>query len=468
MPVNVSGFVRSNFAASVCCASRKRRTAWPACRPRDDELPHRDLPPHEAKYTLEVRGGVSAAFRRRIAHLPPYNPRASRAVRRLGKTAMQFTPGTRLGPYEIVAPLGAGGMGEVYRARDTRLDRDRRDQSPARRARGDPESARTLRARGADDRRSQSSAHLHRSTTSATQDGIDFLVMELVEGETLARPARSRDRCRSTRRCRYGDRDRRRARPRAPRGHRASRPQAGQHHADERARQRQAARLRPCAKLSGRAAAGIERVAARTTSAARLTAQGTILGTLQYMAPEQLEGQEADARTDIFALGAVLYEMATGQRRSTARARSSLIAAILEHEPPPISTLQPLTPAAFEHVVTTCLAKSPDDRWQTARDVATRAEVDCCAFAGPPAPQTAPPGRRLDAWAAAARRRGCCVAAHCLRNVRTRGGAATVMLSSADAADSQSEQHFVSPDGRRSRLWHRSCQKQPGALCAGD
>lgn len=100
-----------------------------------------------------------------------------------------------------------------------------------------------------------------------------------------------------------------------------------------------------------------------------LTAEGTILGTLQYMAPEQLEGKEADARTDIFALGVVMYEMATGKKAFSGKSQASLIAAILSSEPPPISTAQPMSPPSLDRVVKTCMAKDPEDRWQTTRDV---------------------------------------------------------------------------------------------------
>jgi Tol biopolymer transport system component len=101
-----------------------------------------------------------------------------------------------------------------------------------------------------------------------------------------------------------------------------------------------------------------------------LTQEGTILGTFQYMAPEQLEGLESDARTDIFALGALLYEMATGKRAFEGKSRTSLIAAIVSSQPPPISAIQPMAPAALDHVVRKCLEKNPDDRWQSAHDVA--------------------------------------------------------------------------------------------------
>jgi len=100
-----------------------------------------------------------------------------------------------------------------------------------------------------------------------------------------------------------------------------------------------------------------------------LTAQGTILGTFQYMAPEQLEGKDADARTDIFAFGAVVYEMVTGKKAFEGKTQAGLIGAILEREPPSISSVQPLTPPLLDHVVKRCLAKDPDERWQAASDV---------------------------------------------------------------------------------------------------
>jgi Tol biopolymer transport system component len=105
-------------------------------------------------------------------------------------------------------------------------------------------------------------------------------------------------------------------------------------------------------------------------TAQNLTEAGTILGTFQYMAPEQLEGKEADARTDIFAFGCVLYEMATARKAFAGTSQASLISAIMQNDPPPISSVAPMTPPALERVVRTCLAKDPEDRWQSARDIA--------------------------------------------------------------------------------------------------
>ncbi|HEY3124850.1 MAG TPA: protein kinase, partial [Thermoanaerobaculia bacterium] len=116
-------------------------------------------------------------------------------------------------------------------------------------------------------------------------------------------------------------------------------------------------------------AASVSALTSMPTETPALTAEGTILGTFQYMAPEQLEARDTDARTDIFAFGAVVYEMATGQKAFSGRSRASLIGAILKDEPPPISAVQPMTPPALDRVVKTCLAKDPEDRWQTARDV---------------------------------------------------------------------------------------------------
>src|SRR5262249_48302413 len=135
------------------------------------------------------------------------------------------------------------------------------------------------------------------------------------------------------------------------------------------------------AKTGGtRAPSRVESVRGSARSTQSLTEEGMILGTLEYMAPEQVEGKEMDARTDIFAFGVVMYEMATGRKAFEGDSKASLAAAILTSEPPPIRTIQPLTPPALDRVVKRCLAKDPEDRWQTTRDLTS--ELNWIAEAG--------------------------------------------------------------------------------------
>ena len=219
---------------------------------------------------------------------------------------MALAPGTRLGPYAITAPIGAGGMGEVYKATDTRLDRTVAIKVLPEHVAADADlqqrferEAKTLAA--------LSHPHICHIHDVGSQDGIDFLVMEYLEGETLEQRLK-KVRCRSTRRCRSGFRLPTRLR----------RPPAGIVHRDLKPGNimltKSGAKLLDfgLAKTGAPAVAGS--LSMLPTTPPNLTAQGTILGTFQYMAPEQLEGQEADARTDIFAFGAVLYEMVTGKK----------------------------------------------------------------------------------------------------------------------------------------------------------
>lgn len=279
---------------------------------------------------------------------------------------MPLAAGTRLGPYEIVSLIGAGGMGEVYRARDTRLDRI----VAAKILRPELAGRLEIHQRFEREARAISSLdHPHICTLHDVghADGLDYLVMEYLEGETLAR---------------------RIARGPLPL---ASVVEIGTQIASalERAhRERLIHRdLKPSNVMLTRSGAklmdfGLAKpvtepvtatVGSTTASShnqAPITSENTIVGTYQYMAPEVLEGRPADARSDIFSLGCVLYEMITGRFAFTGKSRISVLAAILETEPKPISELQPMTPAALEKVVLGCLAKDPDKRWQSAADVA--------------------------------------------------------------------------------------------------
>jgi Tol biopolymer transport system component len=276
---------------------------------------------------------------------------------------MGLTAGTRLGPYEITTLIGAGGMGEVYHARDTRLNRSVAIKVLPPHVASDPDLRQRL------EREARTIAALNHPHICVLHDvghdnGTDFFVMEHLQGETLA------------------DRLKKGALP----VDQALRYGIEMSDALDKAhRQRVVHRdLKPSnimitpsgiklldfglAKLQAQAVlpAGLSQA---PTGNVDLTAQGTILGTMQYMAPEQLEGQEADARSDIFALGMVLYEMVTARKAFEGKSQASLMASILEREPRPISELQPLSPSALEHVIQGCLAKAPDDRWQTAHDV---------------------------------------------------------------------------------------------------
>jgi serine/threonine protein kinase len=279
---------------------------------------------------------------------------------------MPLSPGTRLGPHEIIEPLGSGGMGEVYRARDTRLDRMVAVKVlPAHLT--DNEELRQRLDREARLISQLSHPHICALYDVGHQDGVDYLVMEYLEGETLT-DRLGRGPLPTEQVLRYGIQiaDALDKAHRQGIVHRDLKPgnvmitKSGVKLLDF-----GLAKLRAVASDGAFSAASV----LPTRTDASLTAQGTILGTFQYMAPEQLEGSEADARSDIFALGAVLYEMATGKKAFSGKSQASLIAAILDATPPPISTVQAMTPPALDRVVKTCLEKDPEDRWQTAHDV---------------------------------------------------------------------------------------------------
>jgi Tol biopolymer transport system component len=291
---------------------------------------------------------------------------------------MPLAPGTRLGPYEILSPLGAGGMGEVYRARDTRLDRIVAIKVLPAHLSSNPE----VRSRFEREARAVSSLnHPHICTLHdiGNQDGIDYLVMEHLEGETLAaRLHRGPLPLAELLRCAIEVADALEKAHRQGLIHRDLKPgnvmltKSG-------AKLLDFGLAKSLAPAGGPGASG--GMTASPTMTSPLTAEGAMVGTFQYMAPEQLEGSEADARSDIFSFGLTLYEMATGKRAFGGKTQASLIASILKEEPQPISALQPVTPPALERLVSTCLAKDPDERRQTMHDVLL--ELRWIAGAGP-------------------------------------------------------------------------------------
>ena len=287
---------------------------------------------------------------------------------------MALAPGARLGAYEVTGRLGAGGMGEVYRARDTRLDRSVAIKVlPA-------EIAGNAQARERFEREARAVAALNHPNICTLHDigrhlaadgtAVDYLVLEHLEGETLAaRLAKGPLPLDQSLRC---------ATEIAAALDRAHR--AGIVHRDVKPANimltKAGAKLLDFGLAKLRAPGGpiaLSRIVDLATTPPG-TAQGTILGTVQYMAPEQVEGREADVRADIWALGAVIYEMVTGTRPFMGDTPASVIGAILKDEPPHVSARQPVAPRALDHVVELCLAKEPDRRWQSAADVCRELE----------------------------------------------------------------------------------------------
>ncbi len=279
---------------------------------------------------------------------------------------MALAVGTRLGPYELLGLIGAGGMGEVYKARDTRLDRTvaikvlppEFSADPERRVRFERE-AKTIAG--------LTHPHICSLFDVGEHEGAAFLVMEHLQGETLAaRLAKGPLPPDQAIRVAAEIADALAAAHRQHIIHRDLKPgnvmltKAGAKLLDFGLAKLAAQGERPA--LAGGASV--------PTMTAPITAEGTIVGTVPYMAPEQLEGKETDARTDLWALGAILYEMVTGRRAFEGESQASLVGNIMNAEPAGLATLQPLTPPALERVVRKCLAKAPEDRWDTAHDVA--------------------------------------------------------------------------------------------------
>jgi len=381
---------------------------------------------------------------------------------------MPLAPGTKLGPYEIVAPLGAGGMGEVYRARDSRLGRDVAIKVLPEHLSAQPE----IRARFEREARTVSGLNHPNICTlfDVGREGeTDFLVMELIEGDTLA------DRLKqgpltTAELLRLGTQ----IADALDRAHRA-----GVVHRDLKPGNvmlaRNGAKLMDfgLSRVTGMAGTGggsghaLAALTASPTMAQALTAEGTLLGTFQYMSPEQLEGKDADARSDIWALGCVLYEMATGRRAFEGRSQASLIAAILERQPAGIGDAPSGTtsvvgalPTGLDRLLRNCLAKDPEERIQTAHDVKLQLQgiaehagfsatsVAATSVTGVPIPARGGRGTRL-AWAVAAVALLAAAAVAGWAFTRQPAPAAAIRFRLSDVAGATD--YFwprVSPDGR--------------------
>ncbi|MGO9302560.1 MAG: protein kinase domain-containing protein [Candidatus Korobacteraceae bacterium] len=316
---------------------------------------------------------------------------------------MALTAGTKLGPYEILSPLGAGGMGEVYRARDTRLDRSVAVKILPSHLSEDSEAKQRF------DREARTISSLNHPNICTLhdvghQDGVDYLVMEYLEGQTLA-DRLGKGPLPVEQVLRYGIEicDGLEKAHRCGVVHRDLKP--GNIMLTKTGAKLMDFGLAKASVANAAAASGLTANLSSPPGSHPLTAQGTVVGTFQYMSPEQIEGKEADARSDIFALGAVLYEMVTGKRAFEGKTAATVMAAVLEREPAPISSMQPTTPPALERLVRTCLSKDPDERWQTAHDVKLQLKqiADGVSQVSAPAMTVAPRKRRNGlAWGVAA------------------------------------------------------------------
>lgn len=285
--------------------------------------------------------------------------------------------GEHLGPYEILSEIGAGGMGVVFRARDTRLDRTVAIKILSSHL-AENDDAKERFAREARALSSASHPNICHLYDVGQQEGTSYLVMEFMQGETLADrllkgPLPLQEVLKiGTEICEGLE-----VAHRNGVVHRDLKP-------SNIMLTKSGAKLMDFGLAKAATAGPVVNLSSSSllTISQPLTTEGTIVGTFHYMAPEQLEGKDADIRSDVFAFGAVLYEMITGQRAFQGKTPASTIAAILAADPKPISDVQPLAPPVLEHIVKTCLAKDPDERWQTAHDV--KVELRWIAQGGPP------------------------------------------------------------------------------------
>ena len=274
--------------------------------------------------------------------------------------SMELAPGTELGHYKLVRLIGAGGMGQVYEATDTRLDRTVAVKVLPSHVAGNPQ-ARERFEREARTISQLNHPHICTLYDVGQENGVDFLVMEHIEGETLAERL-AKGALRLDQALQYGIE----IADALDKAHRH-----GVVHRD----------LKPGNVMLTKSGAKLldfglaklipdpSKLDLDAATATKMTREGAIVGTLQYMAPEQVEGEKVDARTDIFAFGSVLYEMVTGRRAFEGKSQASLLAAILDSQPPTISNLRPVIPPTLDRVVAKCLAKDPEDRWHSAHDL---------------------------------------------------------------------------------------------------
>ncbi|MGB6362598.1 MAG: protein kinase [Thermoanaerobaculia bacterium] len=383
---------------------------------------------------------------------------------------MTLEAGSKLGPYEIIEPLGAGGMGEVYRARDTRLEREVAIKVIPEHLAENPELRQRLEreARVVSSLQHPNICTLH---DIGSENGIDFLVMEFLDGETLAA------------RLEKGPLPIHELFPIASsiadaldKAHRQ-----GLVHRDLKPGNimltRTGAKLLDFGLAKGSAALSDPSAPTQSPTMSPLTTEGTLVGTFQYMSPEQLEGEEADARSDLFAFGSVLYEMATGKRAFEGKTQASLIAAVLDREPVPLGELQPMAPPALDRVIRVCLSKDPDERFQSAHDLKLQLEWirDAGSQAGVPMPvATRRKTRERLAWGVAAAFAVAALVAAALLMRHTAPEQRVLRAEIAPAADtvfslspSSPGPVTVSPDGRQiawaavgrdgnTKLWVRS------------
>ena len=326
---------------------------------------------------------------------------------------MALNPGTKLGPYEIESPLGAGGMGEVYRARDTRLERTVAVKILPAHLSDNPEAKQRFE-REARVISSLNHPHICVLHDVGTQDGISYLVMEYVQGESLdSRLAKGPLPLKQALECGMQICDALEKAHRAGIVHRDLKPGNVMLTATG-AKLLDFGLAKPVTLLSARPSSQPGTLTPSTPTmnlsalagpAGTLTQQGTIVGTFQFMAPEVLQGLEADARSDIFSFGCLFYEMLTGRRAFEGKSQISVASAILEKEPEPITKLLPMAPPAVDHVVQDCLAKNPDARWQNAADVARQLRWIASSASGLSTAPAVPPRARLRdrlLWAALA------------------------------------------------------------------